>query len=73
MPCTFCTSGDQREFPAEVHIHFPGISNAGEPGVFVFPKLLLCLKCGFTSFMTPDCEVAQLCAADTNTTSLRGR
>ena len=60
MSCTFCTSGNQTEFPAEVHIHFPGLRNAGKPGVFVFPRLLVCHDCGFSSFTTPASELAQL-------------
>jgi hypothetical protein len=64
MPCTFCTSGNQREFPAEVNIHLSGLRNSQKPGVFVFPRLLVCLDCGASSFMTPPSELAELCAAD---------
>jgi hypothetical protein len=60
MSCVFCTSTNQAEFPAEVNIHFPGLSNAGKPGVFVFPKLLVCLDCGSSSFTTPAFELAKL-------------
>jgi hypothetical protein len=63
MPCTVCTSGNQREFPAEVNIHFPGLRNSGNPGVFVFPKLLVCLDCGSSTFTTPTTELAELRAA----------
>lgn len=41
MSCTFCQSSNQREFPAEVNIHLPGLRNSSNPGVFVFPKLLV--------------------------------
>jgi hypothetical protein len=60
MPCVFCTSTNQAEFPSEVNIHFPGLSNADNPGVFVFPKLLVCLDCGSSSFITPPSELAKL-------------
>jgi hypothetical protein len=60
MTCAFCTSSNQAEFPAEVNIHFPGLRNAEKPGLFVFPRLLVCLDCGFSSFMTPESEVTQL-------------
>jgi hypothetical protein len=63
MSCTFCSSSNQTEFPAEVHIHFPGLRNAGKPGVFVSPRLLVCLDCGSSSFTTPASDLAQLCAA----------
>ena len=64
MPCPFCASGKQREFPAEVHIHLPDLRNLHNPGFFVFPRLLVCLDCGYSSFVTPPSELAELCAAD---------
>jgi hypothetical protein len=67
MSCTFCASNNQRVFPAEVNIHFPGLENADKPGVFVFPKLLVCLDCGSSSFMTPTSEVARLAGAGAST------
>jgi hypothetical protein len=60
MPCSFCTSSNQAEFPAEVHIHFPGLSRVDKLGVLVFPRALVCLDCGSSSFMTPTSELAQL-------------
>jgi hypothetical protein len=64
MPCSLCSSGNQRVFAAEVNIHLRGLKNAGERGVLVFPRLLVCLDCGSSSFMTPATEVAQLRSAD---------
>jgi hypothetical protein len=64
MSCTFCQSANQREFSAEVNIHFPFRWDSDNSGVFVFPKLLVCLDCGSTSFMTPSSQLAQLRAAD---------
>jgi len=60
MSCTFCTSSNQAEFPAEMNIHRMGLWNADKPGIFVFPRVLVCLDCGFSSFMTPESELAQL-------------
>jgi len=60
MSCAFCTSTNQTEFPAEVNIHRLGLSNADRAGVFVFPRVLVCLDCGFSSFMTPEPELGQL-------------
>ncbi len=68
MSCTFCASSNQTEFPAEVNIHFPGLRNADKPGVFVFPRLLICLDCGSSAFTTPASELAQLVSAGANTT-----
>ena len=60
MSCAICTSSNQAEFPAEVHIHFPGLRNAAKAGIFVFPKILVCLDCGASSFVMPDSELAEL-------------
>ena len=64
MPCALCTSDNHREFLAEVNIHPSDLSNPNNVGVFVFPRLLVCLDCGASSFMTPTAQLAQLCAAD---------
>lgn len=50
MACDICHSSNQRAFPAEVNIHFPGIRGLDQPTVFVFPLLLVCLDCGLAVF-----------------------
>jgi hypothetical protein len=60
VSCVFCTSTNQTEFPAEVNIHRLGLRNADKPSVFVFPRVLVCRDCGYSSFMTPDSELGQL-------------
>jgi hypothetical protein len=60
MPCLLCTSGNQAEFTAEINIHFRGRENIEDPGVLVFPKLLVCLDCGWSSFSIPETEMSQL-------------
>lgn len=50
MACDICHSSNQRAFPAEVNIHFPGIRGLDQPTVFVFPWLLVCLDCGLAVF-----------------------
>ena len=64
MPCTVCESGNQREFSAEVNIHLPFVRNDGNPGVFVFPRILVCLDCGGSWFITPASQLSDLSAAD---------
>jgi hypothetical protein len=51
MLCTSCASGHQAEFTAEVNLHFDGPKYIDEPGVLMFPKLLVCLDCGFARFV----------------------
>jgi hypothetical protein len=60
MVCAICASGNQAEFAAEIHVHFSELKNLGKPGAFVFPKLLVCMDCGFSRFTTPRTELALL-------------
>jgi hypothetical protein len=61
MSCKSCQSQNQRTFGAEIAIHLPGLST---PHVFLFPKLLVCLDCGFTEFSIPETELPRLTASD---------
>jgi hypothetical protein len=60
MSCKSCQSGNRRTFAGEVAIHFPVLKDLNKPMVLVFPKLLVCLDCGFTEFAIPDTELRQL-------------
>lgn len=50
MLCQSCRSSEQREFTAEINIHFPGKDGLTKPTVWVFPSLQVCLKCGSAEF-----------------------
>lgn len=60
MSCKICQSDNQYTFNGEVAIHFPGLRGLDKPIVWVFPKLVVCLKCGFTEFVVPETELRQL-------------
>lgn len=60
MSCLMCNSDKQREFTAEINIHFSGIKNIDNPGVLFLPRLRVCLDCGFSSFTTPKIELTLL-------------
>jgi hypothetical protein len=60
MTCKSCSSENQRKFSSEIIVHFAGLKNLDTPPVFVFPKLLVCLDCGFTEFAIPEAEVRLL-------------
>jgi hypothetical protein len=60
MSCKLCTSENQRRFSSEILVHFPGLKNLDKPPVFVFPKLQVCMDCGFTEFAIPETELRLL-------------
>ena len=60
MVCKSCGSGSLIEFTAEINIHFPGLKNLDKRPVLVYPKLLVCLECGFTRFTIPEAELRHL-------------
>jgi len=60
MPCLLCASDNQAELTAETVIHFSGLKNLDKPGVWVFPKLLVCLDCGCSHFTFPERELASI-------------
>jgi hypothetical protein len=65
MSCASCASGKQAEFPAEINIHCPGSENINRPSVLVFPKLSVCLDCGFTQFTLLETELRLLTESST--------
>ena len=64
MVCKQCSSDNQRPFTSEVAVHFPGLKGLDKPIVWVYPKLLVCLNCGFTQFAIPETELRQLVKDD---------
>jgi hypothetical protein len=65
--CKSCGTSNQSEFSSEICIHFPELKDLDKPAVFVFPKIVVCLYCGFTEFAIPEAELRRLgmidCAA----------
>ena len=64
MSCKSCQSANQRTLNGEIAIHSPGLKGLDKPIVWVFPKLLLCLNCGFTEFAIPEAELRRLLESD---------
>ena len=60
MSCQLCGSGDEAELAAEMIIHFSGLKNLDKAGVWVFPRLLVCLNCGCSHFTVPESELASI-------------
>jgi hypothetical protein len=62
--CRSCQSSNQSTFNGETAIHFPGREGLERPIVWVFPRLLICLNCGFTEFVVPEAELRRLLESD---------
>ena len=62
--CRSCHSANKRIFNGEVAIHFSGLKGLDKPIVWVFPKLVVCLNCGFTEFAVPEAELRRLVEGD---------
>jgi len=60
MACKFCQSAHQGGFPAEINIHFPDKENLTRPTLWVFPRLLICVDCGFAEFLIGPAELQKL-------------
>jgi hypothetical protein len=60
MACKRCASANQSAFNGEIAIHFPGLKGLDKPIVWVFPRLAVCLECGFTEFTVPERELSVL-------------
>jgi hypothetical protein len=60
MTCLSCRSVKQAELTAEMLIHFPGSKYLDKPSVWLFPKLLVCLDCGFSRFTVPETVLASV-------------
>ena len=60
MTCKCCQTADPKVFNGEFAIHFPGLDGLNKPIVWVFPKLLVCLSCGFSEFVVPEKELRVL-------------
>jgi len=60
MSCVQCASNNEAEFPTELVFHFPGLQCLDKPGIFLYPRILVCLHCGFSWFTTSAAEKALL-------------
>jgi hypothetical protein len=60
MACKSCASDHQTDFGAEINIHFPGLKGMDKPAIWAFPKLTVCLDCGYTEFTLLESEVQRL-------------
>jgi hypothetical protein len=67
MSCKACGAREQRPFPAEIFIHFPGLKDVGVHPVSVFPELLICARCGGAEFAVPEPQLHLLLKSEGRT------
>jgi hypothetical protein len=60
VSCRSCESKHQTTFLSEINIHIPGFHNLSTKPVWAFPKLLVCLDCGFTELRFGRAELCEL-------------
>jgi len=60
MICKRCSSDHQSEFTSEMNLHFPGYEGLTKPTVWLFPKVVVCLDCGFAEFTVSLTDLPQL-------------
>jgi hypothetical protein len=60
MSCLACALGKGLEFSAEMIVRVGGIKNLDNSGVMLFPRLLVCLDCGYAQFTVPEAELESL-------------
>jgi hypothetical protein len=60
MCCAQCSSLNVAEYTAEIMIHFSGPKHLDNPGVLMFPVVLVCLDCGASRFNMPTAELRSL-------------
>ena len=59
-PCKSCQSTPPNQFNGEIALHFPGLEGLNKRIVWVFPKIKICLNCGFAEFTVPERELRAL-------------
>ena len=57
LSCKSCGSDKQYEFVTEMPVVSPKIEDLGKPLVWVFPRLFVCLTCGYAEFKVPEPEL----------------
>jgi hypothetical protein len=60
MYCEQCQSSNQSEFAAEIMIHVGSLKDLDSPDIPAFPKISVCLDCGFSRFVTGRVDLARL-------------
>jgi hypothetical protein len=60
MSCPSCASLNLAEYATEIMIHHGGPTHPTDPGILVFPKVLVCLTCGYSRLNIAEAELRSL-------------
>ena len=60
MLCKKCGSDQLAEYGSEINPHSLGQDDLDKQALLLFPKLTVCLKCGFTEFTLSESELPHL-------------
>ena len=58
--CRCCGSKNLEELASEINIHFPWQEGATRDPVFAFPRIVVCLDCGFLESRLSESDVSLL-------------
>jgi hypothetical protein len=64
--CPQFVSGNQVEFSAEIMVHRDALKNVNNSDVMLFPRVLVCMACGFSQFTVPKPEIMLLASDSPN-------
>jgi hypothetical protein len=55
--CKSCASPNLKELGSEICVHSPGLEGLNKAPFLIFPRLVVCLECGFTEFVFPETQL----------------
>lgn len=63
LACLSCGSEDLDSYDAEVAVYLPYLNKSAGPHLFLYPKLLICMSCGFAGFAVSETTLNVLAQA----------
>jgi hypothetical protein len=60
ITCPSCASNNKRTLNGEIALHLPGLQGLDKPIVWSFPRVVVCLNCGFAEFALEDAALKSL-------------
>ena len=58
--CRICESANVSLLNAETNLHFPGRRGLDQQSIFAFPRVMVCLNCGYAEFTLAESELRLL-------------